>query len=66
MFYRGEDAMKHVASEQEIELERERESLYTLTAIYGLQHPIVIKQSEILDELINRYNRMILRHLQTK
>ncbi|QZN76563.1 aspartyl-phosphate phosphatase Spo0E family protein [Paenibacillus sp. DR312] len=50
--------MKYVVNNQESDLERERESLHALVAIYGLQHPIVIKQSEILDELINRYNRM--------
>ncbi|MGC5774385.1 Spo0E family sporulation regulatory protein-aspartic acid phosphatase [Paenibacillus pabuli] len=58
--------MKHVASERESELEHERASLYELAAIYGLQHPLVIRQSEILDEMINRYNRMFLGRLQTK
>lgn len=54
--------MEHMMKEHAEDLEREREHLYTLAAVHGLQHPIVIKQSELLDEMINLHNQMILRN----
>ncbi|MFB8376743.1 Spo0E family sporulation regulatory protein-aspartic acid phosphatase [Paenibacillus taichungensis] len=56
--------MRYSANNNEDDLERERKSLYELVAVYGLQHPLVVKQSEILDEIINRYNRMFLSRLK--
>ncbi|MCZ1267698.1 MULTISPECIES: aspartyl-phosphate phosphatase Spo0E family protein [Paenibacillus] len=38
-------------------LERERNYLYQLVDTYGLLHPVVVKQSQILDEIINIYNK---------
>lgn len=38
-------------------LERERNYLYQLVNTYGLLHPVVVKQSQILDEIINIYNK---------
>lgn len=39
-------------------IERARNRLYVLADKYGeFQHPAVINQSIILDELINQYNR---------
>ncbi|NQX49767.1 aspartyl-phosphate phosphatase Spo0E family protein [Paenibacillus tritici] len=41
----------------QLRIERARNRLYTLTNQYGnFQHPAVIKQSMVLDELINQYN----------
>lgn len=36
-------------------LEQERECLNKLVNAYGLAHPLVIKQSERLDEVINQH-----------
>ncbi|OPG89609.1 hypothetical protein B2I21_36150 [Chryseobacterium mucoviscidosis] len=42
----------------QLRIERARNRLYVLTEKYGdFQHPAVIKQSMVLDELINQYNR---------
>ncbi|WP_342416567.1 aspartyl-phosphate phosphatase Spo0E family protein [Paenibacillus sp. FSL R10-2782] len=38
-------------------LEEDRQKLYDLQAKYGFAHASVLKQSMILDELINQYNR---------
>lgn len=35
-----------------------RQQLYNLAKHYDLSHPIVLKQSMVLDELINKYNRL--------
>lgn len=45
-------------------LERERDNLYKLIDIYGLSHPLVIKQSQFLDEIINKYNRQSIASFQ--
>ncbi|MCW3793758.1 aspartyl-phosphate phosphatase Spo0E family protein [Paenibacillus sp. LS1] len=37
-------------------LETERQKLHNLYEIHGLGHPLVIKQSERLDRIINEYN----------
>ncbi|AET58050.1 hypothetical protein HPL003_06435 [Paenibacillus terrae HPL-003] len=39
-------------------LEKNRQRLYDLQAKYGLDHMYVLRQSMVLDELINQYNRM--------
>jgi hypothetical protein len=39
-------------------LEKNRQQLYDLQAKYGLGHMYVLRQSMVLDELINQYNRM--------
>ncbi|MGW9529898.1 aspartyl-phosphate phosphatase Spo0E family protein [Paenibacillus terrae] len=39
-------------------LENNRQRLYDLQAKYGLDHMYVLRQSMVLDELINQYNRM--------
>ncbi|MET3211452.1 UNVERIFIED_CONTAM: hypothetical protein ABIC26_004419 [Paenibacillus sp. PvR008] len=38
------------------QLEEARQKLYDLQAKYGLDHASVLRQSMILDELINQYN----------
>jgi hypothetical protein len=38
-------------------LEKARQKLYDLQTKYGLGHARVLKQSMVLDELINQYNR---------
>lgn len=41
-----------------VRIERARNRLHTLTEKHrNFQHPAVIKQSMVLDELINQYNR---------
>ncbi|MDY7991289.1 aspartyl-phosphate phosphatase Spo0E family protein [Paenibacillus polymyxa] len=37
-------------------LEKARQKMYALQARYGFNHASVLKQSMILDELINQYN----------
>ncbi|QLG39958.1 MULTISPECIES: aspartyl-phosphate phosphatase Spo0E family protein [unclassified Paenibacillus] len=37
-------------------IEEERDVLNKLVNIYGIEHPLVIRQSELLDELINQHN----------
>lgn len=40
-------------------IEEARKRLHSLELLYGgLQHPKVLEQSIILDELINKYNRI--------
>ncbi|MCC3379610.1 aspartyl-phosphate phosphatase Spo0E family protein [Paenibacillus farraposensis] len=39
-------------------LEKNRKRLYDLHAKYGLGHNYVLRQSMVLDELINQYNRI--------
>lgn len=39
------------------QLEHERSVLYELVSSYGIGHPLVIKQSELLDELINKHSK---------
>ncbi|MGG1641233.1 aspartyl-phosphate phosphatase Spo0E family protein [Paenibacillus sp. NRS-1782] len=39
-------------------LENNRQRLYDLQAKYGLGHMYVLRQSMVLDELINQYHRM--------
>ncbi|WP_068497877.1 aspartyl-phosphate phosphatase Spo0E family protein [Paenibacillus kribbensis] len=39
-------------------LEKNRQRLYDLQAKYGLGHTNVLRQSMVLDELINQYNRI--------
>lgn len=39
-------------------LDESRDILYILEQKYGLSHPHVLKQSMLLDELINQYNRV--------
>ncbi len=39
-------------------LEKNRQRLYDLQAKYGLEHIYVLRQSMVLDELINQYNRI--------
>ncbi|MGG4555403.1 MULTISPECIES: aspartyl-phosphate phosphatase Spo0E family protein [Paenibacillus] len=40
-------------------IEEARQRLHSLELLYGgLQHPKVLEQSIILDELINKYNRI--------
>nr|WP_025684650.1 aspartyl-phosphate phosphatase Spo0E family protein [Paenibacillus maysiensis] len=39
-------------------LEKNRQWLYDLQAKYGLGHMDVLRQSMVLDELINQYNRV--------
>ncbi|WP_420874632.1 aspartyl-phosphate phosphatase Spo0E family protein [Paenibacillus polysaccharolyticus] len=39
-------------------IEQERDVLNKLVSIYGIEHPLVIQQSELLDELINLHNMM--------
>ncbi|KJD47397.1 aspartyl-phosphate phosphatase Spo0E family protein [Paenibacillus terrae] len=39
-------------------LENNRQRLYDLQAKYGLGHMDVLRQSMVLDELINQYHRM--------
>lgn len=42
----------------QLRIEGARNRLYDLAGKYGdFQHPAVIKQSMVLDELINQYNR---------
>jgi len=42
----------------QLRIERARNRLHVMAEKYGkFQHPAVIKQSIILDELINQYNR---------
>ncbi|WP_337035804.1 aspartyl-phosphate phosphatase Spo0E family protein [Paenibacillus illinoisensis] len=42
----------------QLRIERARNRLHHLTEKHGnFQHPAVIKQSMLLDELINQYNR---------
>ncbi|AET58981.1 hypothetical protein HPL003_11110 [Paenibacillus terrae HPL-003] len=38
-------------------LEKARQKLYDSQAKYGFDHASVLRQSMILDELINQYNR---------
>ncbi|PYE49284.1 aspartyl-phosphate phosphatase Spo0E family protein [Paenibacillus barcinonensis] len=38
-------------------IEQERDVLNKLVSIYGIEHPLVIRQSELLDELINQHNK---------
>jgi CRISPR/Cas system Type II protein with McrA/HNH and RuvC-like nuclease domain len=38
-------------------IEQERDVLNKLVCIYGIEHPLVIKQSGLLDELINQHNK---------
>ncbi|MDP4099102.1 aspartyl-phosphate phosphatase Spo0E family protein [Paenibacillus sp. P96] len=38
-------------------IEESRQQLYALEQEYGLTHASVLKQSMVLDELINEYNR---------
>ncbi|WP_366295404.1 aspartyl-phosphate phosphatase Spo0E family protein [Paenibacillus sp. AN1007] len=38
-------------------IEQERDVLNKLVSIHGIEHPLVIKQSERLDELINQHNK---------
>lgn len=40
-----------------LEIEQSRQLLYALEQKYGLTHASVLRQSMILDELINEYNR---------
>ncbi|ASA26193.1 hypothetical protein B9T62_05295 [Paenibacillus donghaensis] len=41
----------------QIRIEQERQEMYLLVGKYGdLAHPKVIKQSILLDDLINQYN----------
>ncbi|MFJ2043896.1 aspartyl-phosphate phosphatase Spo0E family protein [Paenibacillus taichungensis] len=37
-------------------IEQERDVLNKLVSIHGIEHPLVIRQSELLDELINQHN----------
>lgn len=37
-------------------LEVERQKLHNLTNRHGLTHPLVIRQSQLLDRIINEYN----------
>ncbi|WP_342418038.1 aspartyl-phosphate phosphatase Spo0E family protein [Paenibacillus sp. FSL R10-2782] len=39
-------------------LENNRQRLYDLQEKYGLSHIDVLRQSMVLDELINQYNRI--------
>lgn len=39
-------------------LEKNRQRLYDLQAKYGLGHMYVLRQSIVLDELTNQYNRI--------
>ncbi|TKH43864.1 aspartyl-phosphate phosphatase Spo0E family protein [Paenibacillus sp. FSL R10-2782] len=39
-------------------LERARQKLYILQAKHGFSHASVLRQSMILDKLINQYNRL--------
>lgn len=39
-----------------IKLEVERKKLHNLIKHHGLAHPLVIKQSQFLDQIINEYN----------
>lgn len=57
--------MENIMKEHSEVLERERENLYSLVALFGLQHPIVIKQSELLDKMINIHNEMQLLRFST-
>ncbi|MCP1137526.1 aspartyl-phosphate phosphatase Spo0E family protein [Paenibacillus polysaccharolyticus] len=42
-----------------LRIERARNRLHALTAKHeNFQHPAVIKQSMVLDDLINQYNRI--------
>lgn len=41
-----------------IRIEKAREELIKIGNEKGLQDPLVIKQSEVLDELINQYYRV--------
>lgn len=38
-------------------IEQERDVLNKLVSIHGIEHLLVIKQSELLDELINQHNK---------
>ncbi|MFB5760944.1 Spo0E family sporulation regulatory protein-aspartic acid phosphatase [Paenibacillus medicaginis] len=40
-----------------LKIEQSRQQLYELEQIYGLTHSSVLRQSMVLDELINEYNR---------
>ncbi|ASA26609.1 hypothetical protein B9T62_35610 [Paenibacillus donghaensis] len=44
-------------------MEKARQELCDLEQIYGLGHPGVLRQSMVLDELINRYNRSYYAHV---
>lgn len=39
------------------QLERERSVLHELVSFYGIDHPLVIQQSQLLDELINKHSK---------
>ncbi|GAA0135056.1 hypothetical protein YSY43_18960 [Paenibacillus sp. YSY-4.3] len=44
-------------------IEEARQKLHRLELLYGgLQHPKVLEQSILLDELINKYNRITYRN----
>ncbi|MFM9276625.1 aspartyl-phosphate phosphatase Spo0E family protein [Paenibacillus jiagnxiensis] len=45
-------------------IEESRQQLYELEQKYGLSHASVLRQSMVLDELINEYNRKF--HAQAK
>ncbi|WP_404580983.1 MULTISPECIES: Spo0E family sporulation regulatory protein-aspartic acid phosphatase [unclassified Paenibacillus] len=45
-------------------LENNRQRLYDLQAKYGLSHIDVLRQSMVLDELINQYHRMYYAQLK--
>ncbi|MFK4302027.1 hypothetical protein ABH892_002131 [Paenibacillus sp. RC254] len=45
-------------------LENNRQRLYDLQAKYGLSHIDVLRQSMVLDELINQYNRIYYAQLK--
>lgn len=42
-------------------IEESRQLLYQLGKKYGLRHPKVLKQSMELDELLNRYNKALVK-----
>lgn len=42
-------------------IEKARQKLHQLELQYGLRHPVVLEQSMYLDELINKYNRLLYR-----
>lgn len=43
-------------------IDRDRQTLYDLAKLYGFNHDRVLKQSRMLDELINQYNRTVYKH----
>lgn len=45
-------------------IESARQKLYDLALQYGFGHKRVLKQSMVLDELINQYNRNFYAHIK--